>query len=156
MHDLELLGEHLHAHARRRERKAERAVLALHPAGSEPELDPPARDVVGCRSGVGKQRGRPERRGGDERAETQLGRPRCESGERRPGVVRSAPDATVAGQVVVGAEERLEPARLAGVGERDPVRPGHVLLALDHEAEAHAGQVMRADANAPSVSSARP
>jgi hypothetical protein len=42
VHDLELLGEHLLAHPRTRERKAERLVLALHPSRTQPELDPAA------------------------------------------------------------------------------------------------------------------
>ena len=44
---LELLLQDLHAHPRRGEREAVGGVLALMPAGSEPELDATARDVVG-------------------------------------------------------------------------------------------------------------
>ena len=40
-------------------------------------------------------------------------------------------------EVVVGAEERLEPVLLTGVGEREPVVPGGALLALDHQCDAH-------------------
>ena len=58
VHDLELLGEHLHAHGRLREREAEGAVLPLHPAGAEPELDPAAGDVVDGRGCIREQRGR--------------------------------------------------------------------------------------------------
>jgi hypothetical protein len=41
--------------------------------------------------------------------------------------------------VVVGAEEALEADPLAGLGEGDPLRPGDVLLALDHQAQPHGG-----------------
>ena len=37
--------------------------------------------------------------------------------------------------VVVGAEERVDAVRLAGVGEGAPVLPGDALLALDHQRE---------------------
>ena len=88
VHDLELLGEHLHADAGLREREAEGAVLALHPAGAEPELDPAAGDVIGRRGRIREQRGRAEGGGRDERAEAERRRPRGERGDRRPGVVR--------------------------------------------------------------------
>ena len=88
VHDLELLGEHLEPHARLREREPVRAVLALHPAGADPELDPPTGDVIDRRDGVREQAGQPEGGGRDERAEAERGRPRRERGERRPGVVR--------------------------------------------------------------------
>ena len=45
-------------------------------------------------------------------------------------------------QVVVGAEQRLDPAALARVGQRDPVLPGHVLLALDHQRDPHGARVI--------------
>ena len=44
---------------------------------------------------------------------------------------------------MVGAEEALEPVLLARLGEGDPVVPGHVLLALDHQADAHGAQPSR-------------
>jgi hypothetical protein len=47
VHDLELLGQHVHALALRRERKPVGGVLGLVPAGADAELDPPARDVIG-------------------------------------------------------------------------------------------------------------
>ena len=88
VHDLELLREHLQADGRLRERKAVGAVLALHPAGAEAELDPAARDVVDRRDRVREQAGQAEGRRGDERAEPERARARRESCERRPGVVR--------------------------------------------------------------------
>ena len=41
MHDLELLGEHLLAHPRARERKAERLMLAGHPPDPSPSSTRP-------------------------------------------------------------------------------------------------------------------
>jgi hypothetical protein len=38
---------------------------------------------------------------------------------------------------VVGAEERLDPVLFAGLPEGEPVRPGHALLALDHQRQPH-------------------
>jgi hypothetical protein len=41
------------------------------------------------------------------------------------------------GVVVVRAEEGGDPAALAGLGDRHPVLPGDVLLALDHQIDLH-------------------
>ena len=38
---------------------------------------------------------------------------------------------------MVGTEERLDAVFLAGRRKRDPVVPGHTLLALDHERKPH-------------------
>ncbi len=54
-----------------------------------------------------------------------------------PGVERAALAAADHRQIVVGAEEGLEAEPLAGSRELAPVLPGHVLLALDHDREAH-------------------
>src|SRR6476619_8571810 len=78
----------------------------------------------------------PERRRRHERAELELRRARRQAGDRRPRV----DDVTVLvepGEVMVGAEERLDAVFLAGRGKRDPVVPGHTLLALDHECKPH-------------------
>ena len=61
----------------------------------------------------------------------------AERRDRRPGVERAALAAIVDREVVVGAEHRPHPVLLAGGGERLPVVPGHVLLALDHQADLH-------------------
>jgi hypothetical protein len=60
--DLELLLEHFHALAERREREAVGLVLALVPAGADPELDPPVRDVVGSGHELGEHGRVPEGR----------------------------------------------------------------------------------------------
>jgi hypothetical protein len=65
---LELLLEHTHALAQRRERKPEGEVLGLAPARAQPELDPAARDLVDARHDLGELGGMPEGRWRDERA----------------------------------------------------------------------------------------
>jgi hypothetical protein len=44
-------------------------------------------------------------------------------------------------QVMVGAKQRWDPMLLAGMGERQPLGPGHALLALDHQAKLHADKL---------------
>ena len=80
-----------------------------------------------ARSGGGTSPARPSCRAGS--ASVTAARRR----ERRPGVERAGdrPDDRA---VVVGAEEALEPGLLGGARERDPLLPGHALLALDHQA----------------------
>ena len=137
MHDLELLGEHLDAHGCLREGEAEGAVLALHPACAEPELDPPAGHVVGGGGRVREERGCAEGGGGDERAEPKPRRACGERSDRRPGVVRDVRALVRLRDVVVGAEQRVDAVRLAGLRERAPLLPGHALLPLDHQRDAH-------------------
>ena len=119
--------------------EAERAVLALHPARAEPELDAAAGDVVGGRGCVREQRRRPEGGGGDERPEAQRRRAGGERRDRRPRVVRDVRVLVRLRDVVVGAEERVDAVLLAGVRERAPLFPGDALLALDHQRDAHRG-----------------
>ena len=137
VHDLQLLREHLDAHARLREREAERAVLPFHPAGAEPELDAAARDVVGRGGRVREQRGQAEGGGRDERPEPQRGRPAASAAS-----VVQASCATFARlvrhrDVVVAAKERLDAVLLAGVRKRAPLRPGDAFLPLDHQRDPH-------------------
>src|SRR5438552_7406402 len=40
-------------------------------------------------------------------------------------------------EVVIGTEQRGEAVLLAGEGQADPLLPGHVLLAFDHQADVH-------------------
>ena len=82
VHDLELLGEHVHARLQRRE-------------------------------------GEPERR------------------DDRPRVKRAPLGDALQVELVVGAEEGGDAVRLAGLRERQPLRPRHALLAFDHRAEVH-------------------
>ena len=113
------------------------AMLALVPAGADAELDAPARDPVSGDGVAREHRGMAERGRRDQRPEPQLGRDRGQRAERSPGVERSASADAVDRPVVIRAEQRLEAEPLARLGERDPVLPGHVLLALDHHGEAH-------------------
>ena len=141
MDDLDLLGEHLDPRRRLGEREAVCAMLALHPTGAEPELDPPAGHMVGGRGRIREQCRRAEGGGGDERAEAEGRCPRSERGDRRPRVVRDVAGLVALRDVVVRAEERLDAVLLAGGGERAPVLPGHALLPLDHECEPHVPSV---------------
>ena len=76
----------------------------------------------------------------DHRPQPQRRRPRGERADRAPGVERAALAFADDGHVVVGTEERLDPRALAGIGQCDPVVPGHVLLALDHQGDPHKGE----------------
>ena len=90
VHDLQLLGVRVHPVAQRREREPVRAVLGLHPAGAEADLDASVGDVVGRGRELREHAGVPERRRRDERAQAQLRRDRGEGVDRPPGVERPA------------------------------------------------------------------
>ena len=136
--DLELLGVAVEAVARGLEREAVARVLVLVPARAEPELDPAAGDVVG-RDGLARQHRRvAEGRGRDQRAEPQRGGLRGERDERAPGVERAAVRLPVERLVVVRAEEGLEAGGLGGGRQAAPLIPRDAVLALDHQADAHA------------------
>src|SRR5207245_490714 len=148
MHDLQLLGEARHPLARGREVDAVRLVLALHPARADAELDAPARDLVRGRRLTREHRRVAEGDGRDEGAEAEARRPDRERAQRRPRV-EDRPALVEAGEVVVGAEERLDAVLLARVRERDPVVPRHALLALDHQREPHATESLPPCPNRP-------
>ena len=112
-------------------------VLALVPAGADPELDAAVRDVIHGGGVLGQHRRMAERRGRDEHAEPEARRDRGQAGQRGPGLERAALLVPVDREVVVRAEERAHAVLLAGLRERDPLRPRHVLLALDHQLEPH-------------------
>ena len=141
--DLELLLQHRHPLGHGRERKPVDLVLELVPAGAQPQLNAAAGDVVDGGGRVRHQRGMPERHRRHHRAQPDPRGARGQRRQRRPGVVRAAPVQAVAGQVVIRAKQRRQPARLAGVGQGHPVRPGDVLLALDHQAQLHGGGCYR-------------
>src|SRR6266545_3822086 len=136
VHDLDLFPEARNPLARGREVEPVRLVLALHPAGSDPERHAPVRDLVRRRRGAGEHGGMTEGAGRDERAELELGGPGREPRDRRPGV-QDRPVLVGERDVVVGAEQRFDAVLLAGRRERDRVLPGHTLLAFDHEGQAH-------------------
>ena len=139
--DRELLLEQLHARPERRELEAVGLVLALVPAGAEAELDAPVRDVVDGSDVLGEHRRVAERRRRDEHAEAQAGRDRREPRHRRPGSSEPRSSWPADREVVIRAEQRADAVLLAGLRERDPLRPGHVLLALDHQLDAHCRQL---------------
>ena len=105
--------------------------------GPEPELDPPAGHVVGGRRELRQHRRMAEARRRDHRPQPQRRGPRGERVDRPPGVERAPLALADHGDVVVRTEERLDPRALAGIGQRDPVLPGHVFLAFDHQRELH-------------------
>src|SRR3954447_19370327 len=143
MDDLELLRETRESLARLREREAVRMVLAFHPACSETQLDPAARDVVDRRGRIREEPRQAEGRRRDQGPEAKRRRSRGEPGERRPRVVRDVAGLVRLRDVVVGAEERLDAVRLARVGEVAPLLPGDALLSFDHQCDAHAA-ILRA------------
>ncbi len=79
-----------------------------------------------------------ERHGRDERAQPDPLSPRRQRRQRRYRIVGRSVTPAHHGEVVIGAEEPIEARALSCVGERQPLVPGDVLLALDHQAEPHA------------------
>src|SRR3954452_5620980 len=135
--DLELLGQNRHPLTHRREREAVGGVLGLEPAGPDAELDAAAGDVVRRDHGLGQHARVAEGRGRDEGADAQRGRDRAQRRHGAPGIERAALGVLVDGEVVVGAEKRVEAEPFARLRERDPVGPRDALLAFDHEADPH-------------------
>jgi hypothetical protein len=70
-HDRQLLLEHVHAHADRRERETVRLVPSFMPAGAEPELDETCGYSVRGGDNLGEHRRVPPRHRRHERAQTQ-------------------------------------------------------------------------------------
>ncbi len=140
--DLQLLGQPLHADGRGRELEAVGAVLALVPAGPEPQLDPAAGDVVGRDHHLGQDRRVPEGGRGDQRAQADAAGPGGQRGQGGPGVERPALGIAHQRPVVVGAEQALQAVLLARPGQGEPLLPGDVLLALDHQADPHAALLL--------------
>lgn len=136
VHDLDLLLEHLQPRLGVGEREPVRRVLALVPAGAHPDLHPPARHVVHRRGRLGQHRRVAERRRRHQRAQAQPGRGPRHGRQRGPGVERRPLRPVLHGPVVVGSEQGVEAGVLAGPGQ--PLIPAHALLALDHQAHAHA------------------
>jgi hypothetical protein len=87
---LELLPEEPQPLRHRREREAERLVLGFHPAGSHPERDAPARDLVRGRGGICEHRRRAKGDRRDERAQLDPLGARRERRDDGPGVERDA------------------------------------------------------------------
>jgi hypothetical protein len=135
--DLELLLEQFEAHAEGRELEAIGLVLALVPACADAEIDSSARDVVDGGDRLGEHRWMAERDRRDQHAEAQPGRDGCKSGERRPRLERAALLVPHDREVVIRPEQRADAVLLAGPCQRDPLSPGHALLALDHQLQLH-------------------
>src|SRR4029077_6481496 len=106
----ELLLELAHPLGQVGEREAERLVLALVPAGAEPELDATAGDVVCSRDHLRELTGPAKGDRRDERPEPEALAHGGKRGDRPPGIQRDARRILEDGLVVVGAEERFDPA----------------------------------------------
>ena len=135
---LELLLEHVHPDLRREEREPVRLVLALVPARSDAEIDPPSGHVVGGHDELGEDRRVAEARRRDERPEPQRRGCRGQRVDRAPRVER-APLGMLPVEVlvVVGAEQGRDPVLLARGRERQPLGPRDALLPFDHQADIH-------------------
>ena len=79
----------------------------------------------------------PKARGRDERPEAEGAGARGEPGKSGPRIERAALPRRTDRRVVVGAKERVEETIVTGLRKGDPLIPGHVLLALDHETDLH-------------------
>src|SRR5206468_10136833 len=130
----------------------ELGVLLLPPAGAQPDLDAPAADLVDGRGRLRQQRRLAERGRRHERAEPDARRASGECAQQRPGVRRAASRDAPGAEVMIGSEQSLVAEPLARLREREPVRPPHALLALDHHARTHLGSLatMSERADAPS------
>jgi hypothetical protein len=141
--DLDLLVEPPDPVASRPERKAVHLVLGLEPARADPHLHAAAGDVVDGDGVLRQNRRRAKRHRRHEGAEAEPLGDRGERGERGPRVEGRGVGGAADAEVVVGAEQRLDLCVLARAGERDPLLPRHVLLALDHQADAHGRRAYR-------------
>ena len=113
--DRQLLFQPVEPLLDRRERQAERRMLACVPRGADTELDPAAAHVVDRRDDGREQPGRPEGRGRHQRAEPDPAGVARQAGQRRPAVGRPVVGIVrIAAEQVVGAEEGIEARALGG------------------------------------------
>ena len=135
--DLDLLLQHVHALALGREREAIRPVLGLEPSGAHPEVDAPARYVIGGHNELGEHGRVAKGCGRDERSQPDARGGGGQRADRAPRVERRAIAAGGLGEVVIGAVQPGEAVALGCGREVAPLGPGHALLALDHQADLH-------------------
>ena len=146
--DRELLLEHLEAVPGRRERDAERLVLAVVPARAQAELDPAAAHRVGLRDLDGENARQPEGHRRDERAEPDALGLATERRERQPGVGRPHTRRSLAdAEVVIRPEERVESQRLGEPGKGEELVVRRSLLRLGEDPQPHAGKLPRAQSD---------
>jgi len=114
-------------------------VLLLEPAGAEAELDPAARHLVDLGNLDREDPRRPVGHRGDEGAEADARGLPGQAGEGGPGIrrARQAGHVVAHGEVVVGAEERVETERLRGLGDGEDVVVRAALLRFGEDAESH-------------------
>ena len=120
---LELLFEGVHPRPELRQVEAVGLVLAVPPAGAEPGVRPAAADLVDRRERLGEDRGMAEGRRRDHRPQPQLLGDRGQRRERGQRVERPALAPVFDREVVVGAEQRPDPAALAGLRRSPPSPP---------------------------------
>jgi hypothetical protein len=116
MNDLHLLAESLDTTAVVKEPDSVCLVLASGPARTDPKRHTTARDLVGGGSQSRQHRRVTEGRRRHERPELEGRGPCRERSDRRPGI-EHVPALVARGEVVVGAEERLDAAGLARLRE---------------------------------------
>ena len=142
MQHCELVLEPVVALRGRRERKPERPVLVLVPAGAEPDVDAPSAHVVDLGSDHRERADPAERDRRDQRAQADAGRVARQTGERRPGVGhRGQRPRRPHLEVVVGAEERAVAVLGADAGHGQELVVGRALLGLGEEACSHVPEV---------------
>ena len=138
--DRQLLFQTVEPLAEAGERDAEVLVLALVPGGADAELGPASAHLGDGRDLDRELAGKPEGGGVDERAEPDPLGLDGEAGQRGPGVGRLVGGVVgVDAEVVVGAEERVEPARLRRLREGQDLGVGGPVVRFEEDPEAHEG-----------------
>src|SRR6266849_2878338 len=113
-YDLDSLPQLLHTNSYRWKRYAVRLVLGLVPARAKSQHQPPAANMVECRSHLRQQGRIAESDGTDKRAERYLLRSLGESAERHPRVHARLPvHLFVSSHQMVADEETVEPGLLS-------------------------------------------
>ena len=146
--DRQLFLESVEALTEGRERNAVRLVLGVVPARTETEVDTTARHLIDLGDGDREGAGEPERRRGDERAESDGRRLASDAAERHPRIGRTGQTRRVTHrQVVVAPEERAVSQLLGASGDGEEVVVGGPLLGLGEDAEV--GEVHVGEGRAP-------
>ena len=119
-------------------------MLVVVPTGTETEVDTSARHLVDLGDRDREGAGEPERRRGDERAQSDGRRLTSDAAERHPRVGRAGqPGGAAHRQVVIAAEERAVPESLGPLGDGQEVVVGGSLLGFGEDAqigEVHASE----------------
>lgn len=146
--DLHRLLQAVEALALRRERDAERLVLALVPAGADPQADPPVAHLIDAGHRHRQNRRQPEGPGGHQRPQLHPRGLTGEAAEGRPrvrGQVLGIPG--VDAHVMVGAKEGVEARLLGRPRHRDDAVVGGAVEGLHEHAQLHAAASGRGRGN---------